>query len=176
MRFPQDIIPLNGIHDTAKLKRFVEAIKNGETNFPAILVWNDELLTGTHRWCANEDVERRGRTPNRIRVAELQLLPEDIRHRINRAMGFENFPRLQDLFNEWWNKQDETTQNTVTSTERDIADILPYECDNCEQRWRDHKNSALCCGIKADVFPCPSCTTPWLTPEDANACCSLEVF
>ena len=90
--YPQQVIPIHPIpppkrrpeDDTAthsrrhwrRIRELVRTVeKDGAGAIPPILVHRGQLITGTHRWVANELLERRGRTEARIRVLELETYP-----------------------------------------------------------------------------------------------------
>ena len=90
--YPQGVIPIHSIpppkrrleDDSAehsrrhwrRIRRMVLQVESeGAGQFPPILVHQGQLITGTHRWVANELLERRGRTEERIGVVELQNYP-----------------------------------------------------------------------------------------------------
>ena len=90
--YPQGVIPIHAIpppkrrpeDDTAahaqrhwgRIRRLVKSVERvGAHQMPPILVDQGQLITGTHRWVANELLERRGNTTDRIQVVELSDYP-----------------------------------------------------------------------------------------------------
>ena len=57
-----------------------------------------ELLTGTHRWVANQLLERRGRTDRRIGIVELSDLSEDIQEMLLELYQLPDMWLLQEAF------------------------------------------------------------------------------
>ena len=90
--YPQGVIPIHPIpppkrrpeDDTSahaqrhwgRIRRMVKSVERvGAHRIPPILVDQGQLITGTHRWVANELLERRGRTTDRIQVVDLSDYP-----------------------------------------------------------------------------------------------------
>ena len=71
---PFGVKPIHPVRYWAKVKRNVRDVEAGAT-LPPILCDKDVLLAGTHRFVANELLERRRRTNNRIPVMQLSELP-----------------------------------------------------------------------------------------------------
>jgi len=73
---PHGIQPIQEVSEWPKVKSLVrDAETLGAGHIQPILVDQGVLVTGTHRWVANELLERRGRTEERIRVVELNDCP-----------------------------------------------------------------------------------------------------
>ena len=76
LHFPQGIKPIHYVRDwtlVRNLTLYVE--RHGADDIPPILVDRGQLLTGTHRWVANELLERRNKTSSKIRVVDLEDFP-----------------------------------------------------------------------------------------------------
>ena len=81
--YPQGVSPIHHVVSWAKVRSIVRAVEAGE-RVPSILMTGTvdrpgTLFTGTHRWVANELLERRGVTTRRVGVVSVRSLPGEIR-------------------------------------------------------------------------------------------------
>lgn len=115
LHYPQGVIPIHPIpppkrrpeDDSAdhsrrhwqRIRRMVLQVESeGAGQFPPILVHEEQLITGTHRWVANELLERRGRTEERIRVVELKQYPPVVRYVITMLFNAKEHTKTQPAF------------------------------------------------------------------------------
>ncbi|MXY98086.1 MAG: hypothetical protein F4Z29_10145 [Gemmatimonadetes bacterium] len=99
LHFPQGITPIHYVRNwdlVRELTHYVE--QHGAEDIPPILIDRGQLLTGTHRWVANELLSRRGKTPDRIRVVELENFPSQVRDIIRELWEEGRLAQLQAAF------------------------------------------------------------------------------
>ena len=77
MYYPTGVTPIHEVKQWAKVRSIARAIEAGK-DLPPILLFGSSLLTGTHRWVANELLARRGKTETRIEAMQLISLPSDV--------------------------------------------------------------------------------------------------
>ena len=93
---PHGIQPLQTVSDWAKVKSLVRDVeKYGAGNIPPILVDQGILVTGTHRWVANELLRRRSRTEQRVRVVDLGQCPLVVQFVMRLLFNSGEFSKLQ---------------------------------------------------------------------------------
>ena len=158
---PKGIHPIHPVRDWGKVRRFTREVEAG-ADYTPILTDGDELLTGTHRWVANELLKRRG-SPYRIPVVELQLLPEDVRHGIEDSLCYRDYWQAQNVFEQWWHDKDgsatyhlvrsdfhdQTPETTEVAEHRDLRSVV-FECLDCGHWWPDTESRYECCDGPAD--------------------------
>lgn len=115
LHYPQGIIPIHPLPPPSRrtgentvahtrrhwrrVRRLVQTVeREGASNIPPILVDQGQLITGTHRWVANELLERRGRTEERIRVVELENFPLTVRFVIRLLFNAGEHTKTQPAF------------------------------------------------------------------------------
>ena len=115
LHYPQGIIPIHPIPppkrrpagtDVAhaqrhwgRIRRLVRTVETeGSGKMPPILVDQGQLITGTHRWVANELLERRGKTLDRIRVVELADYPPIVQYVIRLLFNAGEHTKTQPAF------------------------------------------------------------------------------
>ena len=99
LHYPQGIHPIQSVAHWRKVKAMVRGVeRDGAGNIPPILVDGDTQVTGTHRWVANELLARRGRTEERIRVADLRNFPSLVQWTIRLTFAAQRFSSLQSLY------------------------------------------------------------------------------
>ena len=99
LHYPQGIKPVHYVRDWNKVRHLVQtAEREGTGCMPPILVDQGQLMTGTHRWVANELLGRRGRTSERYRVMELEAYPLVVRFVIRALFNAEEIKQLQPAF------------------------------------------------------------------------------
>ena len=99
LHYPQGIKPVHYVRDWIKVRNLVQTAEQaGTERMPPILVDQGQLMTGTHRWVANELLERRGRTSERYRVMELEAYPLVVRFVIRALFNAEEIKQLQPAF------------------------------------------------------------------------------
>ena len=81
--YPRGVSPIHHVVSWRKVRSIVRAVEAGES-VPSILMTGTLdrpgiLFTGTHRWVANELLERRGVTERRVGVVSMCSLPGEIR-------------------------------------------------------------------------------------------------
>lgn len=113
--YPQGVIPIHPIpppkrrpeDDTAdhtrrhwhRIRELVRTVETeGAQNIPPILVYQGQLITGTHRWVTNELLERRNRTEERIRVVELESYPPIVQFVIRLLFNAKENTKTQPAF------------------------------------------------------------------------------
>ena len=113
--YPQGVIPIHAMpppkrrpaEDAAaharrhwgRIRRLVKSVERvGAHQIPPILVDQSQLITGTHRWIANELLERRGKTTARIQVVELVAYPPIVQFVIRLLFNAEEHTKTQPAF------------------------------------------------------------------------------
>ena len=159
---PEDIMPIHPLRSWHKTRRLVRDVEAGDDITP-ILVNDLKLWAGTHRWVANKLLERRANTEKRIRVVELQLLPEVTQIRITRAFETGDLWFAQKQFDWWWHREGGwKTFHLVRSDQSDQTPETPkiiahkserqlnFECCICGKRYRTLANMNTCCKAKKE--------------------------
>ena len=153
------ITPLHPVKDWQKVKRFVRDVE-ASAEFTPILVEDCDLLAGTHRWVANVLLARRNRTTARIRVVELQLLPEKVKEDITDALKWNDYWHAQNVFDYWWwdedghlayhlvrsDKHDPTPETEEVAASRRLRE-LHFECEDCGECFPDKQRRDKCCSL-----------------------------
>ena len=93
---PHGIQAIQTVSEWPKVKSLVRDVEQyGAGHIPPILVDQGILVTGTHRWVANELLERRSRTLERVRVVELEKCPLAVQFVIRLLFNSREYSKLQ---------------------------------------------------------------------------------
>ena len=78
--YPKNIKYTHGISDWTRVQSMVCTVESGGVDsIPPILLFEGALIDGHHRWVANEMLEKRGKTDDRISTTELEVSSDRIR-------------------------------------------------------------------------------------------------